>query len=193
MQDWPLRVTRLVDHAEREHGDGEIVTAWADGRTTRTDWRSVARDARKMARVGEGASSGPTLFGRAGAWNSAEGRLLTRIYSEAKIFFTSNAAASAPDGQRQHPRAVSTIACRWPTHSRRLVNAELARSIGADLNSHCLPVKAAPPLVAPFVAGAFDGLSPRGNVKNFRCRVASRVVSFAPSSAGTRLPTLENT
>ena len=26
MQDWPLRVTRLIDHAEREHGDGEIVT-----------------------------------------------------------------------------------------------------------------------------------------------------------------------
>ena len=35
MQDWPLRVTRLVDHAEREHGDGEIVSAWADGTITR--------------------------------------------------------------------------------------------------------------------------------------------------------------
>ena len=31
MQDWPLRVMRLIDHAEREHGDGEIVSAWADG------------------------------------------------------------------------------------------------------------------------------------------------------------------
>ena len=27
MQDWPLRVMRLVDHAEREYPDGEIVTA----------------------------------------------------------------------------------------------------------------------------------------------------------------------
>ena len=26
MQDFPLRVMRLVDHAEREHGDGEIVS-----------------------------------------------------------------------------------------------------------------------------------------------------------------------
>ena len=51
MQDWPLRVTRLVDHAEREHGDGEIVTAWADGAITRTNWRNVARDARKMAQA----------------------------------------------------------------------------------------------------------------------------------------------
>lgn len=51
MQDWSLRVTRLIDHAEREHGDGEVVTAWADGRLTRTNWRSVALDARKMAQA----------------------------------------------------------------------------------------------------------------------------------------------
>ena len=51
MQDWPLRVTKLIDHAEREHGEGEIVTAWASGATTRTNWRCVARDARKMAQA----------------------------------------------------------------------------------------------------------------------------------------------
>ena len=51
MQDWPLRVMRLVDHAEREHGDGEIVSAWADGSITRTNWRNVARDARRMAQA----------------------------------------------------------------------------------------------------------------------------------------------
>jgi len=51
MQDWSLRVTRLIDHAEREHGDGEIVTAWGSGETTRTSWREVARDARKLAQA----------------------------------------------------------------------------------------------------------------------------------------------
>jgi acyl-CoA synthetase (AMP-forming)/AMP-acid ligase II len=51
MQDWPLRVMRLVDHAEREHGDGEIVSAWADGTITRTNWRGVAHDARRMAQA----------------------------------------------------------------------------------------------------------------------------------------------
>lgn len=51
MQDWPLRVTHLIDHAEREHGDGEIVTAWGSGTTTRTDWRSVAHDARRMSQA----------------------------------------------------------------------------------------------------------------------------------------------
>jgi acyl-CoA synthetase (AMP-forming)/AMP-acid ligase II len=51
MQDWPLRVMRLVDHAEREHGDGEIVSAWANGSITRTNWRSIAHDARRMAQA----------------------------------------------------------------------------------------------------------------------------------------------
>jgi acyl-CoA synthetase (AMP-forming)/AMP-acid ligase II len=49
MQDWPLRVMRLLDHAEREHGHREIVSRWADGSTTRTDWRGIARDARRLA------------------------------------------------------------------------------------------------------------------------------------------------
>ena len=51
MQDWPLRVRRLVDHAVGVHADGEIFTAWADGSNTRTTWGKVARDARKMAQA----------------------------------------------------------------------------------------------------------------------------------------------
>ena len=51
MQHWPLRVMRLVDHAAREHGDGEVVTAWADGTVTRTNWREIAHDARRMAQA----------------------------------------------------------------------------------------------------------------------------------------------
>ena len=51
MQYWPLRVMRLVDHAEREHPAGEIVSAWSDGRITRTNWANVAKDARRMAQA----------------------------------------------------------------------------------------------------------------------------------------------
>ena len=51
MQDWPLRVMRLVDHAEREHGRREVVTAWGDGSITRTNWAEIARDARRMAQA----------------------------------------------------------------------------------------------------------------------------------------------
>jgi fatty-acyl-CoA synthase len=49
MQDWVLRVTHLIDHAEREAGGREIVTRWGDGRIERTSWAGVAREARKMA------------------------------------------------------------------------------------------------------------------------------------------------
>ncbi len=51
MQNWPLRIMRLLDHAEREHGPREIVSRWVDGSTTRTDWRGVARDSRRLARA----------------------------------------------------------------------------------------------------------------------------------------------
>jgi fatty-acyl-CoA synthase len=51
MQDFELRVPRLLDHAGREHGAREIVTAWADGTTTRSSWTGVARDARKLAQA----------------------------------------------------------------------------------------------------------------------------------------------
>jgi fatty-acyl-CoA synthase len=49
MQDWPLRIMRLLDHAEREHGRREIVSRWAAGNETRTDWAGIARDSRRLA------------------------------------------------------------------------------------------------------------------------------------------------
>ena len=59
MQDFELRVPRLIDHAAREHGAREIVTHWADGRQTRTDWAGVARDARRLAGALEGLGMRP--------------------------------------------------------------------------------------------------------------------------------------
>lgn len=51
MQDFELRLMRLLDHAEREHGHREILTRWADGSETRTDWRGIARDSRRLAQA----------------------------------------------------------------------------------------------------------------------------------------------
>jgi acyl-CoA synthetase (AMP-forming)/AMP-acid ligase II len=51
MQDWPLRIMRILDHAAREHGTRELVSRWADGTTTRTDWAGVHRDSRKLAQA----------------------------------------------------------------------------------------------------------------------------------------------
>ncbi|ATY31498.1 long-chain fatty acid--CoA ligase [Sphingomonas psychrotolerans] len=51
MQDFELRVMRLLDHAAREHGPREIVTRWADGSETRTDWAGIAHDSRRLAQA----------------------------------------------------------------------------------------------------------------------------------------------
>lgn len=51
MQDMELRVPRLIDHAAREHGEREIVTRWADGSQTRTNWAGIHRDARRLAQA----------------------------------------------------------------------------------------------------------------------------------------------
>ena len=51
MQDWKLRVTHLIDHAAREHGDREIVTHWADSSETRTNWSGIHHDAKRMAQA----------------------------------------------------------------------------------------------------------------------------------------------
>ncbi|KPP96560.1 long-chain fatty acid--CoA ligase [Erythrobacter sp. HL-111] len=51
MQDWTMRITSVIDHAAREAGGREIVTRWADGSVTRTDWAGIRRDALKMAQA----------------------------------------------------------------------------------------------------------------------------------------------
>src|SRR6476661_3622977 len=51
MQDFPLRIMRIMDHAEREHGPREIVAARADGLTHRTNWTRLALDSRRLAQA----------------------------------------------------------------------------------------------------------------------------------------------
>ena len=59
MQDWPLRLMRLLDHAEQVHGAREIVTCEADGSINRTNWKEVARDSRAFAHYLESSGIAP--------------------------------------------------------------------------------------------------------------------------------------
>ena len=61
MQDWPLRIMRLMDHAEREHGNREIVAARADGST---DQDQLDRDHRQGATARPGAGEARGQAGR---------------------------------------------------------------------------------------------------------------------------------
>jgi fatty-acyl-CoA synthase len=49
MQDQPLLISGLISHAERHHGDGEIVSRRVEGDIHRYQWRDVARRARQVA------------------------------------------------------------------------------------------------------------------------------------------------
>ena len=49
MQDWPLLVSKLIDHAALNHGDREIVTLMVEGPTHRTNWAEVRARARRVA------------------------------------------------------------------------------------------------------------------------------------------------
>jgi fatty-acyl-CoA synthase len=51
MQDVELRVSRIIDHAAREHAGREIVTRWADGSESRTTWAGIAHDAKRLAQA----------------------------------------------------------------------------------------------------------------------------------------------
>ncbi len=51
MQDWTMRITHVIDAAARESGSREIVTRWADGSESRTDWAGIRADALKMAQA----------------------------------------------------------------------------------------------------------------------------------------------
>jgi acyl-CoA synthetase (AMP-forming)/AMP-acid ligase II len=49
MQDWPLLVSKLIDHAARNHGAREIVSLTCEGVEHRSNWRDVQQRARQVA------------------------------------------------------------------------------------------------------------------------------------------------
>ena len=129
MQDWPLRVMRILDHAEREHGTREVVSLEAGG-TTRSTWAGVARDARRLARALErlGAKKGDRIgtlamnHGRhLGAWYGAIGMggvlhtINTRLFDEQLVYVGNHAedrvlfydSIFAPVVERLKPRWTS--------------------------------------------------------------------------------------
>ena len=49
MQDWPLLVSRLIDHAALNHGSRPVVSLAVEGGVHRSDWRTVRGRALKVA------------------------------------------------------------------------------------------------------------------------------------------------
>jgi acyl-CoA synthetase (AMP-forming)/AMP-acid ligase II len=70
MQDWPLLVSKLIDHAARNHGQREIVSLTCEGPEHRSNWREVNGRARQVAaalrRMGVGVGDRVATL----AWNT---------------------------------------------------------------------------------------------------------------------------
>ncbi|HEY1605115.1 MAG TPA: long-chain fatty acid--CoA ligase [Allosphingosinicella sp.] len=127
MQDWPLRVMRILDHAEREHGAREIVSL-ESGRKTRTNWAGIARDARRLARALErlGARKGDrigTLAMNHGrhlvAWYGAIGMggvlhtLNTRLFDDQLVYIGNHAGDRLLFYDRIFAPLVERLKPRW--------------------------------------------------------------------------------
>jgi len=71
MQDWPLLVHKIIDHAALYHGDREVVSRSVEGPLERTTYREIAQRARKVADALE--ARGIKLGDRVAtlAWNNA--------------------------------------------------------------------------------------------------------------------------
>ncbi|WP_420561158.1 3-(methylthio)propionyl-CoA ligase [Tepidicaulis sp.] len=51
MQDWPLTVDRIIDHANRFHGDREIITRTVEGPIHRCTYKDIHLRARKLSQA----------------------------------------------------------------------------------------------------------------------------------------------
>ncbi|WP_299892692.1 long-chain-fatty-acid--CoA ligase [uncultured Ruegeria sp.] len=49
MMTQPLLISSLIDHAERYHGEAEIISVETDGTVTQTNWSEIAENARRLA------------------------------------------------------------------------------------------------------------------------------------------------
>ena len=51
MQDWPLLVTKMLEHAELNHADRELVSMLPEGGQIRTNYREVAKRSRQLSQA----------------------------------------------------------------------------------------------------------------------------------------------
>ena len=136
MQDFELRVPRLLDHAEREHGRREIVTRWADGSETRGNWAAVAHDARRLAQALERVGCRPgdriaTLAMNHGhhlaAWYGAIGMggvihtINPRLFDEQLVYIANHAADRVLLYDRQFQPIVDRLRGRWTSIEQYIV------------------------------------------------------------------------
>ncbi|RED14192.1 long-chain-fatty-acid--CoA ligase [Pontivivens insulae] len=71
MQDWPLRVSAILDHAAHYHADREIISRSVEGPITKTTWSGIHLQAKKCAQALRKLGVAPGDVVGVMAWNTA--------------------------------------------------------------------------------------------------------------------------
>ncbi|WP_242444519.1 3-(methylthio)propionyl-CoA ligase [Advenella sp. S44] len=103
MQPHPLLISSLIVHAERHHGDGQIVSRRVEGDLHRYHWRDVARRSRQVARALDGMALPLSARVATLAWNGYRHlELYFGVSGSGRVLHTIN--------PRLHPDQVAWIA-----------------------------------------------------------------------------------
>ena len=197
MQDWDLVLTRVIDHAAREHAACEIVTRWADGRTTRSNYAQVRHDAMRLTQAlramgiargdrigvmamnhGHQLSSWYGIIGAGAVIHTINPRLFADqlayivTHAEDRVLFYD--AAFAP--------LVAALKPRWPTieHYVCFDNGEYeALLAGHDGQSEWTPVDERAPALLCYTSGTTG--NPKGVLYEHRSNMLHLFSSLQPA------------
>ena len=197
MQDWDLRVTRLLDHAAREHGQREIVTRWADGSETRTDWAGVRRDALKMVQalrrlgVGRGDRVATLALNHARhlvTWYGAVGvggilhTINPRLFDDQLDYIVNHAEDRVLIYDAMFAPLVERLKAKWPTVIRTICfdDGEFEEWIGAeDGDATWASGDERDPCMLCYTSGTTG--NPKGVLYEHRSTVLHAITSLQPS------------
>lgn len=141
MQDWPLLVHKIIDHAALYHGQREVVTRSAEGPIHRTNYAEIARRAKRVAHalerlgIGSGdrvATLGSNTWRHLEAWYGITGvgavyhTLNPRLFVDQLVYIANHAEDRVVFFDPQFASLVSAIAPRLPTVEHYVVFADAA-------------------------------------------------------------------
>ena len=153
MMDMPLLISGLLQHADRHHGDAEIVSKTVDGSVHRYTYRDAHARARKLANALQRLGVQPSERIATLAWNG---------YRHFEIYYA--VAGSGAVIHTINPRL-------FPDQITYIANHAEDRLVFFDLTFAPLVEKLAPLLktVKGFVAMCARDAMPKGNIPNLLC------------------------
>jgi fatty-acyl-CoA synthase len=174
MQDWPLLVHKIIDHAALYHGDREVVTRSVEGPIHRTNYREIRRRARRVASALERlglepgdriATLGTNTWRHLEAWYGIAGMggvyhtLNPRLFADQLVYIANHAEDRALFFDSCFAPLVASIAPRLETVRHYIVLSD------------CVPEGLSVPVLAyeDFIAGGDESYGWKSLDENAAC------------------------